>query len=315
MTLFGVHSDLCYFDAPTREREIALLAPLGARVSRSTLVWRDVERSPGVYDWSVPDAVVNALRARNAIPLLWVGTWPSWLGGYRGQWTPPTDYLPAVNAYARFCALAAKRYKGKVARFEVWNEQNEHYFWGTIAGHDAWPSLHEYAVLYLAARQAIHSANPNAHVAVGGLAGLQAGDEAFGSGLGWLSAFLTVVPPRTVQRVALHPYTSDAQAPDVTREFRDNFSAIGAVRAYLDSIGRSDVKLWVTEWGWRRDVVGDVLQAEYVTKSLAMMRALYPYLEVATYFSDRDKGGVSSGLYAADYTARPASVAYRVGVS
>lgn len=311
MTAYGLHQDLCYFGEPERTKDIALAKTLGAKISRNTLIWKDVETSPGVFDWSGPDDIVKRLRHQGTTPLFWVGTWPSWLPGYRGQWMPPTEFDQAVLAYARFCALAAKRYKGKVSRFEIWNEQNEHNFWGTVSGIESWQALYEYALLYLGARGAIHSAAPGAQVAVGGLAGLQAGGEAFHSGLGWLDEFLKIVPPDSVQRVAIHPYTSNGQPPDVTHEFRDNFSAIQAVRDFLDSLGRTGVGIWVTEWGWRTEVVGEANQATYVKKSLEMIRDLYPFVELATYFSDRDKGGVQSGLYRQDYSARPAAAAYK----
>lgn len=90
--------------------------------------WRNIEVSPGVYDWSSVDQWVQANEGH---PILWMiyGT-PSWHQKYPGEgsrwpsWkgiaSPPTnDGHAALKKYAQ--AVKA-RYGDQIAAFEVWNE-------------------------------------------------------------------------------------------------------------------------------------------------------------------------------------------------
>lgn len=302
MTMIGLHQDLHYWGEPYRSNDVKLAVTLGAKASRSTLLWDKIETSPGVFDWKNADDMLLQIRSHMLTPVLCPARWPSWLPGFQGEWVPPADFETAALAYARFCGAAAKRWKGKGVRWEIWNEQNEHYFW---AQPDRALATRQYALLYTVSRAAIKSEISTAPVSVGGIAGLQAGGD--GPGLKWLENFLRLVPPLTVDRVALHPYPSGGHAPDDTQPWQDNFTAIGEARKLLDQLGRTDVKLWVTEWGWNSAQIGEATQAQYVKKSLEMIRDLYGFLEFAVYFSDRDKGGLTCGLYDDGWKPKPAA--------
>lgn len=108
--------------------------------------WRNIERSPGVYDWTRLDALAQTNLNRLLI-LVAFGTpsfhkdpssppisrdnYPSW---------PDAGAWPKLSAIAAFARAACERYKthpGGIA-FEVWNEgTDENYFAGWDTGADA----------------------------------------------------------------------------------------------------------------------------------------------------------------------------------
>ena len=75
---------------------------------------------------------------------------------------------------------------------------------------------------------------------------------------------------------------------------------------------KRNVPLWVTEWGWSgAPQVGETLQAAYLARSLDMLRILYPYVTVATYFVAVDDGAYYfSGLFDASYNPKPAAAVF-----
>jgi len=99
--------------------------------------WRDVETSPGHYDFTTLDRAVETARAAGVRPVLVLGQTPSFYAsdpdapGWYGDGAPsaPSSLAP-WKAYVR---EVAKRYKTKID-YQVWNEPNVIGFWsGTVA--------------------------------------------------------------------------------------------------------------------------------------------------------------------------------------
>jgi polysaccharide biosynthesis protein PslG len=97
------------------------------------VTWRDIETSPGVYDWSHLDALVSAAQAHHVDVTLVVGMTPSF---YASSPTLPPSNL---SAYIRFLTKVMARYRDfqgqrGIAAYQVWNEGNISAFWtGTPA--------------------------------------------------------------------------------------------------------------------------------------------------------------------------------------
>lgn len=315
-TQFGVHMDLTFNGDPlARGAAIANARDvLHAQLARNSLLWDRIEPVPGVRDWATTDAVVSQLGAAGIEPLFVVYGSPAWASGVSPATPNARMYVPTgpaafdrwLSRYADFMREAAQRYRGTVSKWEIGNEQNEHWFW--MPG----PNVDQYARFYTALRAAILAGNPDAQVAMGGLAGISATASADIPGL----RFLQELNQRGVypDRVALHPYTSADHSPDVHRPWQDNFDDIELVHRYLVSIGHP-VPIWVTEWGWSSAGVGAATQARYVADSLRMIRYRYPYVTVATYFLDHDQGEYDQGLFDALGNPKPAALAFAGAIS
>lgn len=115
------------------ERTYPHLARLGVKWARVHTGWCRTELKRGEYDFAWLDKVVDALRALGIQPWFCVGF------GNR-LYTPQAAFPSAVGwiatgtpegqeAWLRYVARLAERYRGRVRHFEIWNEPNGKSFW------------------------------------------------------------------------------------------------------------------------------------------------------------------------------------------
>jgi hypothetical protein len=98
------------------------------RLWDANVTWREIETSPGIYDWTRLDAYVTAAQARGVEVTLVVGMTPSFYN--RDRTKPPAE----LSAYRSYVSAAMARYRdfnGKrgIAAYQVWNEGNVRDYW------------------------------------------------------------------------------------------------------------------------------------------------------------------------------------------
>ena len=230
--------------------QLTLMQSEGVSELRVDASWSTIEpNAPGAggpaFSWGSEDAEVAALAAHSIrwLPILDYSA--PWAASTTGDWRSP----PADDAqYAAFAAAVASRYGPggtfwalnpqlpyePVTTYEVWNEENATYFW------DTGPDPAGYARLYLAARSAIHAAQPQATVMTGGLTNPQQGISA----LQFLHDMFTAVPSLAgnLDAVGVHPYAANAAGV---------VSFVVQVRDLLDAYGAGAAPIDVTEFGWQ----------------------------------------------------------------
>lgn len=99
--------------------------------------WKDVNPSPGVFNWTVLDQRVAQTQASGAKVLYVAGLTPSWAasgGDCDPRWgaascTPPAD----PTTYSNYITAVMQRYGGAIGAVEVWNEANLRTFWSGSA--------------------------------------------------------------------------------------------------------------------------------------------------------------------------------------
>jgi hypothetical protein len=125
------------------------------------VAWREVNPSPGVFDWTILDRRIAQVESWGARPLLVLGLTPQWAaadpnaGDPRwgaGSASPPAD----TNTWTSYVSAVASRYGDRIGAYEVWNEVNLKTFWTGTPG--------EMARLTKLARDQIKSITPNATV-------------------------------------------------------------------------------------------------------------------------------------------------------
>ncbi len=92
------------------------------------MAWRKLEPRRGKYDWAAMDRAVALARQTGAREVLWVhGSTPRWAAkdpDAPGLYGPGTSSPPKTKAYLETLRRVAKRYKGRITAYQVWNEAN-----------------------------------------------------------------------------------------------------------------------------------------------------------------------------------------------
>jgi hypothetical protein len=308
-----VHSDITYGGSSTdHTNSVQRTLAVHGTVARGSFLWHLIEGNQGTYDWSSTDDAINKMVAANIDPLEVVYGSPSWANGVSSSTSSHSLYVPTdaaafntwVSQYATFMSAAATRYKGRVKKWELWNEENQHFFWKPS------PNLQQYITWYKAVSAAIKAADPTCTVSIGGIAGIEAGPSTDYKGLTFLSdLYAAGLQP---EAIAIHPYSS--YGPSTTQSYKNSFSDIAAVHQIMAANGQSNTPLWLTEWGWDNSSVGTATAADYLTQSFTMVATQYPYVTLATYFQLQDAGGYTYGLYDKSGSLRPVGTAFKTFV-
>ncbi len=102
------------------------IAESGMKYVRFDLMWGDIEKDKGVYDWAAFDGVVEKLK-QNGLKPVFILCYGNKLYAPEGDVRTPE----ARRGYANFAAAAVTRYNGKIpgTLWELWNEPNSDNFW------------------------------------------------------------------------------------------------------------------------------------------------------------------------------------------
>ncbi len=175
------------------------------RLWDSSTRWADIERAPGQFDFTRLDELVAQARAQGANVLLVLGSTPAWASARPrepGPYGPGCAAEPAdLASWDRYVEAVVRRYKGRIAQYELWNEpyfsdlpqdrnQPGAFFTGSVA------MLVELA---RRARAVIAAEDPQAQLLTPGFVG----------GPNRLEMFLAGGGGRYVDAVAYHFYADD----------------------------------------------------------------------------------------------------------
>ncbi|MBP5300902.1 MAG: cellulase family glycosylhydrolase [Victivallales bacterium] len=151
------------------EKAYDKVAALGVKWIRIQSGWQRTETAPGVYDWGWLDDIVDNLRSRGLEPwmCLCYGNrlyTPAAAERFGGLGCPPVHTSKELSAWKAYVTATVRHYAGRVTWWEVWNEPDCEYAWGTECN----PA--EYAVLCRETAEAIRAGNPDAKVIGGSFA-------------------------------------------------------------------------------------------------------------------------------------------------
>jgi hypothetical protein len=293
---------------------VAEASALGAHWIRVFAVWRDLEPAPGVHDtgWlGQYERLLSSLPKKDHLIVDFVGA-PSWESGSSASNAPPSNPVDYANALH----FIAQRFAGRVAAYEIWNEEDATLWWAGA------PDPAAYTRLLQAAYPAVKSADPAATVVLGGLTG---NDYDFlegvykAGGKGYFDA------------VGVHTDT----ACDVNSPFaflRDNDgqinedSFIGYREVHAIEVANGDqAPIWMTEMSWRTtsaecgegafagqkpEGVSEGQQATYLRQAYHCL-AQTPYVKVGLWYPIDDEGAVVSGLARVNHSHKPSYAAMR----
>ena len=352
-----------YLSGPLREETLDQIVELGVNAVRVTIYWNDVAPAAEParwdpadpaelrYDFAAYDDFMRAAAARNLQVLMTVaGPAPLW-GTHDGS----NELSPDPDQFGAFARAVAGRYRGgfdpdgeggdadlpAVAIWSVWNEPNISLFLQPQLADGVPYSPILYRRLYLAAQEAIASADAGAPILIGETAPTRGADGVdpipFARGVLCLDPDARVDPACQDGGIdaagwATHPYGTGGTPP-----FEDppgpgfvTFPSLANLESVLDAAAAAGqveggLPVYVTEYGVqsRPDPIGVPLQtqADYLSIS---ERLAYADPRIASYAQyllrddprDRvpgqDFGGFESGLRFEDGGPKPSFDSFRL---
>jgi beta-xylosidase len=294
-----------------QDMEVAALAEAGAKWVRINVVWHAVEPTQkGVYD-SGALAMYDNLMARlaeNGMKAIfvtadtpyWASADPNKANGLWAQKYKPSNFSDLADYYA----FLANRYESTGPHaFEIWNEQNEHYFWPSGV------NATNYVAMLQSCYAAIKAVDPQAIVLNGGLT--DNGGAGVNGAINYMNAMYNAGAKNYFDAWSQHTYPRTPQYEAI----------ISQVRNVMVARGDSAKKIWMTEWGWvtytntaDASAVSYQRQAHYLTNMLTRM-ASYPYVEVGVWYTSRsyneNEHEGSFGLALPDFTKKPSFFAFK----
>ena len=277
---------------------------LGANVERVSFDWRWAEPSQGQYSFGVYDQMYAAMQAQGIRPIWILLFAPSWASAVPcDQYTQNCMYPPAASHYAdaaHMAALLATRYPNS-AGIEIWNEENNHWFWPS-------PDPAAYTQLLKVSYSAVKQANPSMPVVLGGLSNVQ---QTAGGDVS-LNDFLTGVYANggkdSMDAIAFHPYPAGSDLSLVTQVFQQ-------VRSIRHQFADDSKPLWATEIGLTTSGnmwpgVGDAAQAATLVAVYKLLSAM-PDVKMIIFHTLIEYGSASDseygyGLMTPSFQPRPA---------
>ena len=242
---YGIAASAAWWEKSGDElrESYALARATGACAVRLGVIWSNIEKSPGVYDWSTLDQQVSLAQEAGVAPMLMLYSVPDWIlesaAGFEGR----------AASFGDFAAEVARRYGSGVEAYEIWNEPNVERFWEN-------PDVDEYVALLRAAYPKIHAADESSTVITGGLA--PAPDRAGSiAPVTFIRAMYERGGQEWFDALGMHPYTW-REAPSSRLQFRD----LVEVEAIMAEFGDGDSAVWMTEYGAPTGGLGGITQSE-----------------------------------------------------
>jgi polysaccharide biosynthesis protein PslG len=217
---------------------LAGMAESGFPIHRATVAWHDSEAPRGTYNWSLQDALMQENQRCGLRPLLLLAYGHPEYDASSGP-SPSCGVYSVLTqegreGFAAWARQVARRYRGRQAIYELWNEPNITLFWPK-------PDPDAYVALVEAAAPAIRSEDPTAIILGGALSPKDMGDQL---DLPFLNRCVGKGLLEHVDAISWHPYNLDR--PERVRE------QIATLRALVDRhapVGRR-IELLVSEVGY-----------------------------------------------------------------
>jgi hypothetical protein len=284
---------------------------IGFHAIVQVLSWQEIEPIRGQWYWEYSDWLGRAAEFYSLELIVRLDQPPKW--ALRDSDGIPFD----AEAYVNFVEHVARRYRGRVRAYIIWNEPNLAAEWG------APPDPAAYTRLLQQAYTAIKRADSGALVASAGLAPTnEQTDRAMDDRVFLTKMYESGARP-FFDVLAVHPYGFAYSPDDPYGEHQGlNYNRILDLRAIMQAFQDDAKPIWATEIGWTTEEIGDHAwmavtpsqQADYLVRALHKARNEMPWMHLFTVWnlscnwaSGDEKAGYS--LLREDGTYKPAGKA------
>lgn len=298
---FGAQAFL-WWRPEVADRDLGLMRDAGFHWVKQWFAWQDIEGAGrGQYDWSRTDRIVAQVEQYGLKLLVRVSPTADrafWAGN------PPEN----ADDFAAFVAALARRYRGRIHAYQIWNEPNLAREWGNKP-----PDPAGYVQMLRKAYRAIKAEDPNALVITAGMAPTTADQaeamydmkfyelmyQAMGGNsdgyfdmLGAHAAGYAVPPETDPGAIPSNPawYNRDPSPPERLRVY--SFRHVEDIRRLMERYGDGRKKIVILEFGWTFDPRPDspyywhgggagidpFVQADYLVRAYKWAQQNWPWV-------------------------------------
>lgn len=276
-----------------RRRSLEMVREAGFGWVRQQFPWSSIEPvSKGVFidrvifvdTWAVYDSIVDLAEANNVKVIARLDTSPPWARpGNDWPYTPPDR----LEDYGDFVELVARRYRGRVKHYQIWNEPNLAIEWGR---HPVDPAA--YVRLLQVGYERVKKVDPEAIVLAASLSPTIEESERALNELLYLQRMYEAGAARLFDVMSVQAYGLRHGPDDRRLELGDvNFSRPTLVRELMVKNGDGAKPIWASEVGWNSQPesvkaeptfgrVSEELQARYTVRALERARSEWPWMGV-----------------------------------
>ncbi|MFQ6057683.1 MAG: cellulase family glycosylhydrolase [Anaerolineae bacterium] len=277
-----------------------LVWELGFNWVQGFVAWADVEPQEGAgYNWADVDNIIATARSYGIKVLLRVDRPPAWA---RRQGTTETGPVRAdkLDRFAAFLTALARRGRGTIAAYEIWNEPNLASEWGGRRPDPAY-----YVTMLRYAYPAIKAGDPEAVVVSAGMASTGQRDDSVAMGdLLYIQRMYEAGARDFFDVLGSQPH-GFGRPPEIDPTTVENgfcFRRAEQQRAIMERYGDGDKQMWVTEFGWLLDpgplcyhwgdwptrtwqMVSEETQADYLVRAFQYAYDHWPWMGVMILFN------------------------------
>ena len=224
-SMFGIGLEKLDRDMYDPTNAYPKLNELGVKYARIQSGWAKTEKEKGVYDFAWLDKIVDNLIKNSIEPWMCLcygnGLYtPRANDHFMGIGCPPVDTQEEMNAWIRYCCEVVKHFKGRVCKFEIWNEPDGLASWVSANGTN--PVL--YGNFAMETAKALKEISEDVYVIVGATTCLNSE---------WIDAMLGTGLYEYADAVSYHRYTALLEEGVLKQ--------VPAFRAVLDKYGIKDL--------------------------------------------------------------------------
>jgi hypothetical protein len=241
---------------------------IGSMAVRDGVAWTEIEKSPGVYQFTSPGASWMGTVINNGFPvtLLFDNTNPLYDGGK----TPYTD--AGREAYAKYIVATLDHFP-RVKTIEVGNEYNAFNFVTGPVLDAGYPARQKY---YFDMLRTVYTAVKASHPDVKVLGG-----AALAIPVGYFKQFFALGGLSYMDGIVVHPYTTDPE------QLEKQLTVLKSL------MGANTKPIHITEFAQELDSIPDT--ADYLVKSVAVMASAG--VAEADWYALRQQGGTNDIWY------------------
>ena len=288
----GIHTRLTDEVEPWKiKRTLEMVREMGATWTVEYFPWAYYEPSPGNYDWSHADLVVDHARRQGLTLIARLGFVPEWARPDPEEQTTTFTYLDekGYDAFGDYVQAFVEHFRGRVSHIVIWNEPNISLEWGYRP-----VDPEGYAALLRAVYPRAKAADPDIVVLGGALAPTLApiGDPEGMNDLEYLHRMLDAGAGEAMDGLAVHAYgwrlPPDAPADPAVI----NWKRTELLRQLLVDAGYDEMPVYITEGGWNdhprwTKAVAPAQRAAHTVRAYQIASEEWPWAEAVVLWAFR----------------------------